>query len=370
MRYLFLMLFSCNVFAQTLDNPQNYIINGGFDIWQRGTNITTTSTGSAVLAYTADRYRLTFSATDQLVATSFASAAVPSAQYRYSYKYATSTAETALAADEVVFIQYMVEGNNIRSLLGKYVTLAFWVNSTDTGAYAISLKNSAQDRTLIKEYTVNAANTWEEKYISFYFDPTGTWLTDESGGLRIQFTLACGTDWDDATEGTWTTTNENCTATSQGTSLINSTSDITYITGVRLYAGTQKKPFVRAGGTIAGELAMAQRYYENSYDVGTTPGANTTVGVFGTTCNIRATTAIDPIAYIQYKVKKRTIPTLKTWDLAETLNRVTINGTNDTSFAEYGAGQSGVYLYNESLSGLTASGHCRVLFHWEASAEY
>lgn len=260
MRYfLLIFLFSFQVLAQTtLDSPQNVIINGGMDIWQRGVSFTS-ATGNNV--YGPDRFWMQKGSTDQAVVTLARSTDIPAGTYGYSPFIEVATKEDALAADEFFMFNYAVEGLNTKYLLGKYVTLAFSVKSSLTGTTAVAFVNSAGDRTLIKDYTINSANTWEEKYISFYFDPTGTWLIDDGIGLRIRFSLACGTDWDDGTDGAWVATNEICTAASQGFNLIATAGNHIRFKNIRLYAGTQKKPFVLAGGTIAGELAMAQRYY-------------------------------------------------------------------------------------------------------------
>jgi hypothetical protein len=50
------------------------------------------------------------------------------------------------------------------------------------------------------------------------------------------------------------------------------------ITGIQLEIGSQASPFTRAGGNIAGELAMCQRYYEKSYDITTAPATATGSG--------------------------------------------------------------------------------------------
>lgn len=264
MRYfLLIFLFGMNCLAQTtLDSPQNWIINGAFDSFQAGeTRGPFVSTGSAITSVVSDLFSINLYSTDEVDPAFARETSIVPAGFYNALKYSIpANVESTLAANEAVTIGTYIEGLNIRELLGKYVTFAFWVRSNTTGVFATVFKNSNVNRTMVKEYTINAADTWEEKFVSFYFDPTGTWLIDTNIGLRIDFTLACGTDFDDATEGTWAASNEFCTAASQGTDLTNSTSDNFYITGVRLYAGTQRRPFVRAGLTMDAEMLKIYRY--------------------------------------------------------------------------------------------------------------
>ena len=86
---------------------QNYIINGNFDYWQRGTSF-------AGNGYTADRFGTGSSNTS--TRTVSRSVLVPNANSIYSLQYLVGTADAAVAAADYQDITYQVEGNDFRNL--------------------------------------------------------------------------------------------------------------------------------------------------------------------------------------------------------------------------------------------------------------
>ena len=56
----------------------------------------------------------------------------------------------------------------------KNVTVSFWIKSTKTGTYCFSLNQPDGSRVYVKEYTVDASNTWEKKIITIPGDASGT----------------------------------------------------------------------------------------------------------------------------------------------------------------------------------------------------
>ena len=106
-----------------------------------------------------------------------------------SLKYTTSTAETTAEAGEFVRITQKIEGQDIQQF--KYgtsgaqaVTLSFWVKSSITGTYAVSIycDHSAQARLYGDTYTIDSANTWEYKTITITGDTVG--IPDDDNGEK------------------------------------------------------------------------------------------------------------------------------------------------------------------------------------------
>jgi hypothetical protein len=175
-----------------------------------------------------------------------------------------ATTGVTLGTAENIQISYKLEGYDFAPIAKKTATMSFWVRAKKTGAACFNIRNQGVNRTFVKQYTIAAADTWQEVSIPINFGTgtaSGTWNYATDNGLRIVFAGAFGTDLDDGTDGAWVSSNEQGTAACQTNNLLAATNDYVEITGVRLTEGAQKVPFVRAGGgSYAAELALAQRY--------------------------------------------------------------------------------------------------------------
>lgn len=162
-----------------------------------------------------------------------------------------------------------------------------------TGTFGGALNNGAEVRAYGFTYTINAANTWEQKFITIPGDTSGTWLTTNGIGLYVNFNLGTGSLYGIATNGSWT--NGSTQFTPSGTvSVVGTNAATWYITGVQLEKGTQATSFdYRPYGY---ELALCQRYYyflggETAYqNINTVIWYNTTecVGQFSWPVTMRA----------------------------------------------------------------------------------
>jgi hypothetical protein len=139
--------------------------------------------------------------------------------------------------------------------------------------------------------------------------------------------------------------------------------------GVQLEYGSTATPFQTAsGGSIQGELAMCQRYFEKSYDQATAPATATSTGLFNSTGNLVATTGTIGTGLI-YKVTKRTAPSVVFYDSAGNINkcnRILMGTTADTNqaIAAYQIGENNCLA--ESSGTANRNG---IAFHYTLSAE-
>ena len=139
---------------------------------------------------------------------------------------------------------------------------------------------------------------------------------------------------------------------SEGTLAQNATLDLG---AVQLSQGAQTPFEARPVGL---ELALAQRYYEKSYDQSVSPGTNV-----GYNCEDFSITAIGP-ARIRFSVTKRGAPSITIYDIVGNVGKISINGVTDniTPSAVDSIMQSGFKVYY-GTGGLT-----RVSFNFTASS--
>jgi hypothetical protein len=261
---------------------QNYVINGAFDFWQRGTSV---STGSAT-TYTSDRWRAGRSSNVSGVTVSRQASTVPD-NFKYSAKIQRDSGNTATNA---IRVTHNFENAGIE-LAGKKATLSFYLrvgaefsnssmsisvttssvapesviyssgggfNSGNADLFSSSTSISPTETYVRYSYTVDVPTTANAMQIVFAYSPTGT------AGSNDSF----------------------------------------YLAGVQLEEGTIATPFRRNQASIQAELAACQRYYEKSYDIETTPGTVTEVGAHRHSGSGNATGR--HYVPIRFKVEKRT----------------------------------------------------------------
>jgi hypothetical protein len=170
-----------------------------------------------------------------------------------------------LAAGDIVIFSQRFEGQDLQHLQkgtssAKSLTASFWVKSSKTGTYILEIDDNDNARNINKSYTVNAANTWEYKTITFEGDTTGTLDNDNGFSFRVIFWLAAGSDWSSGTLATSWGPTTNANRAVGNVNLADSTSNEFYITGVQLEVGTVATEFEHR--SYGEELALCQRYFQ------------------------------------------------------------------------------------------------------------
>lgn len=244
----------------TAINPamfRNRIINGGMAIAQRGT--------SAVVSNNSGQYPV-----DRFYVEAYGGGALTSQQtnnapagFQNSTILTVTTTDTSLDATDDYEINHKIEGLNVADLgwgtaNAKTITLSFWVRSSVTGSYSFGFQNSAASRSYVGLYTINSANTWEQKTITIAGDTTGSWDTGTGAGFFLRWCLATGSNRIAAAANTWESANRIAIG-STANPLMGTSGATFYITGVQLEAGSVATPFEYR--PYATELALCQRYF-------------------------------------------------------------------------------------------------------------
>ena len=235
---------------------RNRIINGDMRIDQRnaGTQSNTVST-----QYNVDRWNYLGTIASKF--TIQKSAVAPSG-FTSSLLLTSSSAYAISGTADWLALRHYIEGFNVADLAwgtanAQAVSLSFWARSSLTGTFGGSIMNDASNRSHPFTYSISVANTWEYKTVVIPGDTSGTWTTDNTAGMRINFSVGAGTSQKSAA-GSWTAGAFWGGAT--GTVDLCATNGATfYITGVQLEAGPTATPFERRPYSV--ELGMCQRYY-------------------------------------------------------------------------------------------------------------
>jgi hypothetical protein len=252
---------------------RNRILNGNMVIDQRNAGASVSIT-DGLLRYAVDR-TAGYGTASAGVFSVQRSATAPQG-FTNSLLCTVTTASTPSSSHEYG-IRQNIEGFNTADLgwgsaSAQAITLSFWVRSSVTGTFAGSVANSAYNRAYVFTYSISAANTWEQKSITVPGDTSGTWLTDNGAGIRLNFNLGAGSSLT-GTAGVWGAT--YLQSATGSVNLIATSGATFYITGVQLEAGSVASPFERRD--YGRELMMCQRYYQlntasNGYATGTTGG--------------------------------------------------------------------------------------------------
>ena len=294
---------------------QNYVINGGFDFFQRGTSGTP---GTGV--YLADRW---ICQNANAATISQQSTGAPN-NSRYVMRIATT------GSGQYANMATMLETSMAQQLWGNAATLQVKLrrNATFNTTITIYLQKSA---------TVDAGNgaTWTSIGTSTITNanlPTGTGVTD-----WVTATVT-GTVPNDGTANSLRVLVAADAATGAGA--------YWEMAQVKLEAGSVATAFTRSGGTIQGELAACQRYYYQLLASGTS------VGRFWGAGHAQSATTIT--AGGSFPVTMRTVPSLSATTGTSYYNFYVGSTYNFDSITLDGSTTASNWnVYNSSVSGRT-----------------
>ena len=275
---------------------RNLIINGDMSIAQRGTSFDATQN------YKIDRFRFNHTSYG-FDATLSQSTDVPTGQgFGKSLKFNCTTA-SSVSASGYIFIGQKMEGQMLQHLKkgtsnAESLTCSFWVKSNKTGTYVVELYDVDNVRQISKSYTINSANTWEKKTLTYDGDTTGAFDNDNAQSLQLNFWLSAGTNFSSGTLNTSWNSNTNTNRAVGIVNITDSTSNYINITGVQLEVGTTASDFEFLPYDV--NLQRCKRYYQTLHQItGVASGSTDWRGIAGLYPEMRATVSLSATGNIE-----------------------------------------------------------------------
>ena len=222
----------------TMANP---IINGGVDIWQRGTSFT----GSNTYIYTADRWAWR-DTSGGLQTIGQVTSSLPDG-FQYGIRMGRNSGVTSTSAQ---ILQLPLETPNSIPYANQTITMSFYAkkgaNFSPTQLSVILYSGTGTNQSV--GGTTGGAGSWTGSSAIINTSIAAATLT--TSWVRYSYTVTVGS--------TATQLAPHFQTTGVGTA---GADDFIYLTGVQIDLGSVALPFRRSGGTLAGELAACQRYY-------------------------------------------------------------------------------------------------------------
>jgi hypothetical protein len=318
---------------------KNKFLNSDFGIWQRGVGTFTKTTGNEV--YTADRWAISNDAgTITCAQQTFTPGAAPVAGYEGQYFARITT--TASGGNALYYVQKI---EDVRTFAGQTVTLSYWakvssgtVSSTPLAIQTFGSGGSGDVVTSLSSVTITTA--WQRFTHTVAIPSISGKTVGTSSSLQMQV-LRVGVS---ATIDLW---------------------------GFQIEAGSVATAFQTATGTIQGELAACQYYYQKSYAQGVNPGTAATTGNLAPFTGTATVTDGWQFHSTVFPVTMRVSPTVTILSYNGATNIVSNAGGTDLA-ANSGvanlASNNGFRLINSSGGSLTPA-FGGFLYQYVASAE-
>ena len=336
---------------------RNIIINGAMQISQRATSATSVLASTAVIP-ACDRWMFEVSGSNTSGRLTVSQSTDTPNGFGNSLKLDVTTADTSIAADEFVSLVQRIEGQNLQQLKkgtsdAETVTLSFFAKGT-AKKYACGFYDVDNSRNVHAHFDVTTS--WQRFIISFPADTTGAFDNDNANSAFILFNLHAGTNFSSGTLNTTWQSNDNTDRAAGIDSLLSSTDNELYLTGVQLEIGSQATPFEHR--SFGEELALCQRYFQQFAGETGVGSAYTGIAVGHRSDGTKA------FFYKQLLGEMRVPPTLTLSGTTGMRVANLVSGTNATSSLAFGnreMGTNGGYfrLDHNSVSGSTGDG-CRL----------
>lgn len=299
---------------------KNYIINGNFDIWQRGTSFSIPLSPTTTSQYTCDR----FTYVSQDIASTISRVAITDL---LKSNYAINIDVTSLGTSPFHIVRQLIEPDIFSLFEGQTITLSCYSRLISGSG------NIALDIGDISPSIFALTNQWTKYEVTstIPFSHSITFVDVAFSGSISEYQLA----------------------------------------QVKLEIGDRATPFIPK--TEAEELRDCQRYYEKSYGISISPGTlSTTNGLQLSLVPSNTVANLQRYSPVEFKVSKRTTPTMIIYGLLGTISSV----SNPFPVSDFGAntgalpvaGEKSFYIRNNSGGSFITDGNS-IVYHWVADAE-
>ena len=256
---------------------KNKIINGDFGVWQRGTSFTNPT--SASNTYTSDRWVLGYADANPTSASitqqTFTPGTAPVAGYESAF-FGRSTITTV--GSTTVYRPFTQRIEDVRVFAGQAATISFWAKADSSRVLTIywqqNFGTGGSATNGSSSYTANLTTSWQRFSVSFAIPSIAGKTIGTNSYLEIIFQQAAASG------------------------------SVLDLWGVQVEAGSVATPFTTATGTVQGELAACQRYYQRQTAVNNfeyLSGNGLVIGTSSPTANVQVP--------IRLEVPMRTAPT-------------------------------------------------------------
>lgn len=338
---------------------RNIIINGDMQIAQRGTSVSSVTSGGFL---TVDRWNQGIT-TQGTWTVSVENDAPTGSGFRKSHKMLCTTADASpAAADNIQFFQ-PIEGQNLQQVkkgtaAAEQLTLSFWVKSNVTGTYIVNLYDNDNARIISRAYTITSSATWEYKTMTLPADTTGAFDNDNNLSLYVIWGLGAGSNM---TSGTLATTWQSAVEANRypgQTNLASATNNYWQITGVQLEVGDTATPFEFK--SFEDDLFECQRYYEKTYNHDVALGT----GLAGGWAGAVTSSATTETPGSSFKVTKRGTPTITLYNAISGASGAVYRVSDGANLAA-----TVNYIGNNSFGLINVSSNNSFYYHYVANAE-
>ena len=320
--------------GEVLTNSQiggrrNIVINGAMQVAQRGTSFTSQTADH----YFVDRFKL--GATSLGTWTTSQSTDSPTG-FSYSAKIECTAADASPATTDLLYFYTRFEGQDLQHLKfgtsdAESITISFYVKCSKTGVFTVNWRNQDAGRSIGSDVTINSADTWEFKTITFAGDTSGAFTNDNGWSANLEFFLNGGTNFTSGSTLTSYASHSNTNGTRAGGTTLAlgaNVGETIQFTGIQLEVGSTATPFEHR--SFGEELALCQRYFFQITGTGSEYATMSSGQMYGVTTYL---------GYFKTPVPMRTTPSFS-------LN----NSLNNTNFAVVTAGAV------RTITGVTPTG--------------
>jgi len=179
-----------------------------------------------------------------------------------SLKFDCTTAQTSFDADDFLWFQTRIEGQDLQRFAkgtssAKNFTFSFYVKANSARTMVAELFDADNSRAVSRTFTTTT--DWSRIEIDFGADTTGAFDDDGNLSLYVALWLASGSTYNGGTLQTSWVANNNANRNVGGSNFLSSTDNTLFITGMQLEVGSVATEFEHR--SFGEELALCRRYF-------------------------------------------------------------------------------------------------------------